>query len=192
MSISSRVERFDTCQLLGSQVFIIPGILEYPVSWKHANSVKIPPREAVFIFCDMWKQEAILGLFCLFFRKNLLVYRAYCLFITQPLWYQPMSEPSVLEPGFNNWRAMLPVFGKLSLFKHTDLNQALIFCFTAKTTKTGPTIMKKTVVSAGPWSQLSFFYFYYMESGLIFLFLSSNIWIIFSQKLGCLAAPYRF
>lgn len=93
------------------------------------------------------------------------------------------------------WRVVLPVFGKLSLFKYSDfnINQALI-CFSAKTTKAGPTIMKKTVVSAGPWSQLSFFlfYYYYMESGLILLFLSSNIWIIFSQKLGCVAAPYRF
>lgn len=137
--------------------------------------------------------ETILGLFCVSFRKNLLVCWACCLLITQPLWYQPMSEHSVLEPGFDNWRAVLPIFGKLSLFKHSDvnINQALTFCFTSKTTKTGPTIMKKTVVSAEPWSQLSFHYYYYMESGLILLFPSSNIWIIFSQKIRLFGSPLQ-
>lgn len=145
----------------------------------------------------MWKEETILGLLCLSFRKNLVLVSLL-----------PTHESTTVIPACARTSAPRPrtqqvegcvlIFVRRNPFQHSDfkINQALVFSFTSKTCKTGPTIMKKTEKSAMPWSQLPIFflicifYFYYLESGLILLFLSSNIWIIFSQKLGWVWQPH--
>lgn len=49
--------------------------------------------------------------------------------------------------------------------------------------------MKKAAVEGSAWRRLPIF-FYYLESVLVFLFLSSNMWIIFSQNSGWVWLPH--
>lgn len=84
-------------------------------------------------------------------------------------------------------------YGRLDLFQHSDFkaNQAPLFSVSSNTTKTGPTIMKKTAVSAVSWNQLPIFL---LLGGWLnpSLPIKQHVDYIFPQIRQNLAASYRF
>lgn len=104
----------------------------------------------------------------------------------------------LLPPELNKWGAVLLIFGRLNLFQHSDfkVNPALVFSISSNTTKTGPTMMKKTAVSAVSWNQLPIFLFFFflLLGGWLnpSLPIKQHVDYIFSQIRQSLAVSYRF
>lgn len=111
--------------------------------------------------------------------------------MTQPLWFRRVSEHSAPWVRAQQVGGCASYMGG-SIYSSTQTLKQTKPCSSASP----PTLPNRTGHNEENSSECCFlepvtdFFFYYLEAGLILLFLSSNMWIIFSPKLGRIWQPH--
>lgn len=175
--------------------FHCPRILDPPVPWRHGKACQnaATERQCSLSVTRGKGEETLLGLLCMCFEKNLRLSELALRSWLNPCYSGVRLSPLLLAPELNKLGAVLLILGTLNLFQHSDfkVNPALNFSVTSQTTKTGPTIMKKTAVSAVSWKQLPIFLWLggWLNPSLP---IRQHMDYIFSKIRQSLAAPFRF